>query len=47
MITDDMRIEVYGAVSYPEGTRVFRVIVPPGVVFDPAVLEGVLVESCD
>jgi hypothetical protein len=42
-VQDNFIIEGYGTVTYPEGTRVYRIVVPPGVVFIPP--DGVLVEE--
>jgi hypothetical protein len=39
----DFIVEGHGTVTYPEGTRVFRIVVPPGVEFTPP--PDVLVED--
>ena len=45
-VQEPMVVHIEGKVTYPEGTQVFRLVVPPGVVFDPACLpDGVLVEG--
>jgi hypothetical protein len=36
-------VEGSGTVTYPEGTRILRIVVPPGVIFDPP--SDVLVED--
>jgi hypothetical protein len=42
-VQDNFTVEGYGTFTYPAGTRILRVVVPPGIVFVPP--SDVLVED--
>ena len=47
-VQEPMVVRIEGKVTFPEGTRVYQLVVPPGVMFDPACLpDGVLVEGVE